>query len=470
LILKVYRDDEFLRDLGLKWPRVTIGSAEGATLPLTGPEVNAEHAVLTEKDGKYFVTPGDPGAVLFFNGTALPFGTEIDLGGGDEIAFGDFRIEVRGVTGDGTAPDGVPRDSSEYFSRARVLKELQMTERALDHLVSVGKIDAVDYHGTWVFPKESVLTFRDRIQAHTTKKMDKLAPAQPQAFLDFDEVVAILDVDPPTLNAFVSSGKIRAFRSDDQIKFRAEDVSVLFRNKRDGRGAFPGDGAVIVDAVSEGAVLDEGGEEAEVEEDETEETAEGPPPPQAPPRAPREGEPSPARRETALISVHYYLRMTPRKNFPLVVQGKVSRPVRLVPSFPGCICVPPQATVSAEKPRAEIWVTPFASGAVPSAEIHVFDREAPLHPFRTPFRSQGTTAALVLLIVSPVWILLGLVLDLIPRTDEKQEHLLSLVLDAAGGPLSLGLALFILTFGIGVLLYFLQRPLEAPVLTKKFPL
>ncbi|MBE7492150.1 MAG: hypothetical protein HS108_10395 [Planctomycetes bacterium] len=81
-------------------------------------------------------------------------------------------------------------------------------------------------------------------------------------YKSFDDVLKELDMDEDELKRLVSEGQIRAFRDDDRMKFRSEDVASLARQR------VPGSGGDDLD-LGETQL---GGEGLEVVEEETDET------------------------------------------------------------------------------------------------------------------------------------------------------------------------------------------------------
>ncbi|MBX3473838.1 MAG: hypothetical protein KF754_05605 [Planctomycetes bacterium] len=81
-------------------------------------------------------------------------------------------------------------------------------------------------------------------------------------YKSFDDVLNELDMDEDELKRLVSEGQIRAFRDDDRMKFRSEDVASLARQR------VPGSGGDDLD-LGETQL---GGEGLEVVEEETDET------------------------------------------------------------------------------------------------------------------------------------------------------------------------------------------------------
>lgn len=81
-------------------------------------------------------------------------------------------------------------------------------------------------------------------------------------YKSFDDVLNELDMDEDELKRLVSEGQIRAFRDDDRMKFRSEDVASLARQRT------PGSGGDDLD-LGETQI---GGEGLEVVEEETDET------------------------------------------------------------------------------------------------------------------------------------------------------------------------------------------------------
>jgi hypothetical protein len=83
-------------------------------------------------------------------------------------------------------------------------------------------------------------------------------------YKSFDDVLNELDMDEDELKRLVSEGQIRAFRDDDRMKFRSEDVQSLSRH----RHTSPGAGGEDID-LGETQL---GGEGLEIIEEETDET------------------------------------------------------------------------------------------------------------------------------------------------------------------------------------------------------
>jgi hypothetical protein len=83
-------------------------------------------------------------------------------------------------------------------------------------------------------------------------------------YKSFDDVLNELDMDEDELKRLVSEGQIRAFRDDDRMKFRSEDVQSLARH----RHTSPGAGGDDID-LGETQL---GGEGLEIIEEETDET------------------------------------------------------------------------------------------------------------------------------------------------------------------------------------------------------
>jgi len=81
-------------------------------------------------------------------------------------------------------------------------------------------------------------------------------------YKSFDDVLNELDMDEDELKRLVSEGQIRAFRDDDRMKFRSEDVASLSRQRTTGE---PGDDLDLGETQL-------GGEGLEVVEEETDET------------------------------------------------------------------------------------------------------------------------------------------------------------------------------------------------------
>lgn len=81
-------------------------------------------------------------------------------------------------------------------------------------------------------------------------------------YKSFDDVLNELDMDEDELKRLVSEGQIRAFRDDDRMKFRSEDVASLSRQRTTGGG---GDDLDLGETQL-------GGEGLEVVEEETDET------------------------------------------------------------------------------------------------------------------------------------------------------------------------------------------------------
>lgn len=83
-------------------------------------------------------------------------------------------------------------------------------------------------------------------------------------YKSFDDVLKELEMDEDELKRLVSEGQIRAFRDDDRMKFRSEDVKALARQRQSG-----GPGATDLD-LGETALGK--GQGLEVVEEETDET------------------------------------------------------------------------------------------------------------------------------------------------------------------------------------------------------
>ncbi|MCB9932466.1 MAG: hypothetical protein H6841_03500 [Planctomycetes bacterium] len=81
-------------------------------------------------------------------------------------------------------------------------------------------------------------------------------------YKSFDDVLNELEMDEDELKRLVSEGQIRAFRDDDKMKFRSEDVQSLSR----ARHSAPGGGEIDLGETQLG------GESLEIIEEETDET------------------------------------------------------------------------------------------------------------------------------------------------------------------------------------------------------
>jgi hypothetical protein len=460
LVLKFFRDGSFLRDVGLKWDSVSIGCSEKSLVTLPGVGVAEEHLVVRREGDQFILRLASEGATAVCNGQELLSKDRRVLSGGDVFEFAGYRVDVL------DASSGMARDSGEYFTRARVFKELQITEGTLNNLVEAGDIPVHHFHGSEVFDKDAVLSLRDRMQVRTTRRMEALVVGEGgPAYFTFEEVGSILGADDETLHGLVARGDLRAFRLDDLIRFRSEDVSALLRQGPD--ALFVDGSRVIIDSISAESVH---GEESDVdvEEDETEETADGPPATPAPPVKAVKA-PGPAPPKSAIVSIHYFRRMTPMRTFPFYIQGKMPVPLRVRAVLPGCLSVPAEVELTKERNKAEIWVTPLSAGPLPVAEFEVFVGRKKVGEIATPVRCTPMTLPLALIILAPAWLLLGLLVDALPPPAEGRHPLLPAMLSQTNGPLTAGLGLFLVTLALGLLFYFLARPAEGAVLSKKFP-
>lgn len=86
-------------------------------------------------------------------------------------------------------------------------------------------------------------------------------------YKSFDDVLNELDMDEDELKRLVSEGQIRAFRDDDRMKFRSEDVASLARQRVPGTGGddldlgetqLGGDGLEVVEEETDETLLDLG--------------------------------------------------------------------------------------------------------------------------------------------------------------------------------------------------------------------
>lgn len=86
-------------------------------------------------------------------------------------------------------------------------------------------------------------------------------------YKSFDDVLNELDMDEDELKRLVSEGQIRAFRDDDRMKFRSEDVASLSRQRTTGGGGddldlgetqLGGDGLEVVEEETDETLLDLG--------------------------------------------------------------------------------------------------------------------------------------------------------------------------------------------------------------------
>ncbi len=465
LVFKVYRGDEFLRDLMLRWERISVGSSDAAMLRLPGPGVKPEHATVSEREGEFRISACGPDAAVDLNGTPVAPGTEPAVKPGDVIRIGEYRIAVAEIEEGGDAAPGA--GAGECLSRAKVLRELQIADTTLNRMIEAGELKVRHRSGSDAFERDQIFRLRENIQANTTRKLEKLRADGACAMLRFDEVLAILDVDAKTLNDLVSSGRLRAFRADNEIMFRGEDVSTLLKRGLDARSS-PADDGMIIDDVSTGAVQDSDSEDPDLDDEETSETSD------EDSRAEMahdvglcEGTREADRRKSAVLSVHYFKRMTPLRNFPLYVQARTREPLRLVPILPGCICVPPEVEIKPDSDKAEIWITPLSVGPCPAPVVHVFASGKPAGRIPVPFTCARLVYSWAFLLLSPAWVLLGLVLDALLVPQDSPPALLAAALEGVNGAANLGMGLFIISFSLGVLLFFLSKPAAAPVVTCK---
>jgi hypothetical protein len=85
-------------------------------------------------------------------------------------------------------------------------------------------------------------------------------------YKSFDDVLKELDMDEDELKRLVSEGQIRAFRDDDRMKFRSEDVQALMRARTStggthldlGETQLSGEGLEIIEEETDETLLDLG--------------------------------------------------------------------------------------------------------------------------------------------------------------------------------------------------------------------
>lgn len=84
-------------------------------------------------------------------------------------------------------------------------------------------------------------------------------------YKSFDDVLKELEMDEDELKRLVSEGQIRAFRDDDRMKFRSEDVQSLARQRATSGGGLDlgetqmgGDGLEIIEEETDETLLDLG--------------------------------------------------------------------------------------------------------------------------------------------------------------------------------------------------------------------
>ncbi len=460
LVLKIQLGDEFIRDFRLKLPEVTVGSGQGCTLRMAGEGVIDRHMRLVDIGGIYHVEPCAAEAGISLNGVQRAAGMAA-IHAGDTICFACYKAHVLDAAEDSNDPDAPDKQSSGYYLRSRVLKELQIPDAVLDRLVLSGDLTVHHYHGSEVYDKSQVTSLRDRIQAHTTRKMERLDAGGPGTMLGFNEVMAILGLESAVLNEYVSSGRIRAFRTEDEVRFRSEDVSALLKRGVDAPA--PDGVAAMIDDVSTGALLDTSAAEMDLEDEETAETDDRP----CREAAGAAQETAPEKPRATSLSVHYFRRMSHMRNFPIYIQGRCRLPLRVSPAFPGCLCVPAEAEIGPASNKVEMWVTPLSVGPCPAPAVNVYSGGRLAGSIPVPFTCARQWPALALLAASPAWILIGLIVDMIPARPQNPPPLLQRVLSGFNGALGLGIGLFVITVAFGVLLHFLSRPAEASVLTAK---
>lgn len=194
------------------------------------------------------------------------------------------------------------------------------------------------------------------------------------------------------------------------------------------------------------------GEADELEEDATEETRVGAPPPSPPP-------------VRGAITVRYYERMTPRRSYPIVVQAaRIPAPLRAVPRLPGCLCVPAGLDLTPEEPKGEFWVTPQAVGPVPRGAVDFLLAGTRAAEVRTPFTVRTLAGAWVFLALAALFLALAPVLDAVEETMAPDSPLRAL-LGLFGGGMGTGLILSTLSFVGGGLWFFWAQPREGRPLT-----
>ncbi|HMT21798.1 MAG TPA: FHA domain-containing protein, partial [Promineifilum sp.] len=80
---------------------ITIGSAPGNDLVLSGPDVSARHARLEEKDGRWLALDMDSSSGTYVGNNALLPGNPEELLADQRLRIGEYPLELR----DGSMPD-----------------------------------------------------------------------------------------------------------------------------------------------------------------------------------------------------------------------------------------------------------------------------------------------------------------------------------------------------------------------------
>jgi hypothetical protein len=100
----------------------------------------------------------------------------------------------------------------DFLSFEDVLKELKLEESELKRMVSWGELRAYQNEDKIRFKKDEIMNIKQN------------GSGGGDDFLSFEDVLRELKVSENELNKMISEGEIRAFRSEDKIKFKKNEI------------------------------------------------------------------------------------------------------------------------------------------------------------------------------------------------------------------------------------------------------
>jgi hypothetical protein len=327
----------------------------------------------------------------------------------------------------------------------QVARELDLSEEVLNNWIASGRLRAYRDRGE-VFlriPEVRQVLEHEEEGTDSEETEDSLNPE----VLSLEELENFLGVDARELEILFEAGRFTWARTPDgQRGVLREEVARLVLASAGRAGLLDAAGPGWPDRGDPEPVLGDGSAE-ELEDDATEETSVGEIEPEA--HVPR-----------GAVTVRYFGRMTLRRSFPLLVQGsRLSAPVRIVPRFPGCLCVPAGLELSDERPRGEFWITPQAMGPAPKAALEIIVSGAKLLEVRTPFQVRSLAPAWVLFGLAAAFLLLSPLFELASGTEESPT-LFDALFGLLGGPSAAGIVIGTFSFIAGALWLFLTSPAE----------